>query len=112
MKLNANEETYEMLEICGQTVLFTSARIDRKTIPNELYAYDLRHDDGCQGNICEIKPLVAVNHWGTIICKEPIEMNEHGYRLVAEEEYNYIGESVTLEDFQEEQSLEMEMTQI
>ena len=51
MKLNANEETYEMLEICGQMVLFTSARIDRKTVPNELYAYDLRHDDGCQGDM-------------------------------------------------------------
>lgn len=105
MKLNANEETYEMLEICGQTVLFTSVRIDRETVPDGLYAYDLRHDDECQGDICEIKPSVAVNHWGTIICKEPIEMNELGYRPVAEEEYNYTGESMTLEDFQEEQSV-------
>ena len=45
MKLNANDETYEILEICGQTVLFTSARIDRETVPDGLYAYDLRHDD-------------------------------------------------------------------
>ncbi|MFR7606183.1 MAG: LPD28 domain-containing protein [Oscillospiraceae bacterium] len=108
MKLNANDETYEILEICGQTVLFTSARIARETVPDGLYAYDLRHDDECQGDICEIKPSIAVNHWGTIICKEPIEMNELGYHPVDKEEYNYTEESMTLEDFQEEQSMDWE----
>lgn len=48
-------------------VLFTSARIDRKTVPENLFCYDARHDDDCQGIACEIKPYVAVNHWGTIL---------------------------------------------
>lgn len=112
MAENANEINFESLEILGQTALFTCLRIDRKSVPDELYAYDLRHDDECQGNICEIKPFVMVNHWGTILCKEPIEMSDNGCRFVDENDYSYLGDSITLDEFMaeeaESESMEME----
>ena len=108
--INAKEGDYEKLDILSFTVLFTCLRIDRNTIPDGLYAYDLRHDDDCQGVICEIKPFVLVNHWGTILSKEPIPMSDGGCRLVTEDDYSYTGENCTLEEFMaEEQSMEVQM---
>lgn len=107
--IHASKDVYELLEICGQTVLFTNARLDRETVPEGIYAYDLRHDDLCQGNICEIKPFVMVNHWGTILCREPMEMTDGECLYVSEDDYGYLGESVTLEEFLHQQNPSMEM---
>ena len=114
MKVNAGEEHFELMEMFGQTVLFTNMRVDRSTVPEELYTYELRDED-CNGEICEIKPLVMVNHWETIICKEPIEMDGYWHsRIVYENDYSYLGDTATLEeymnaDYSEEQSEGMEM---
>jgi hypothetical protein len=67
MTFNAMTEHYEEITVCGKPALFTSIRIKRDTIPDGLYAYDVRHDDECRGIPCEIAPFVMVNHWGTII---------------------------------------------
>ena len=116
MSINAKEENYELMEMLGQTVLFTNMRVDRSTVPEGLYAYDVRHDDDCTGEICEIKPSVMVNHWGTIICKEPIEMDEVWHsKFVDEGDYCYLGDTAKLDeyfnaDYSEEQSEELEMS--
>lgn len=96
--VDAKKEEFEELELFDQTVLFTCVRVDRDTVPDDLYAYDLRDD--CQGNICSVEPHVAVNHWGTVICKQPIEMNEQNYCRVTEDDYSYLGDSMTLNEFQ------------
>ena len=114
MKVNAEEESFELMELFGQTVLFTNMRVDRSTVPEGLYVYDVRDED-CTGEICEIKPSVMVNHWGTIICKEPIEMDEFWHsKFVDKDNYSYLGDSVKLDEYintdcYEEESAEMEM---
>lgn len=95
---NAENLTYEKLDILGQTALFTCLRIDRDTVPEDMHAYDLRHDDECQGIICEIAPFIMVNHWGTILCREPIALMDNGRRYVTEEDYSYTGEELTLDE--------------
>ena len=85
MTFNAMTERYEEITICGKPALFTSIRIKRDTIPDGLYAYDVRHDDECRGIPCEIAPFVMVNHWGTIILAEPLELPDDGRRYIDEE---------------------------
>lgn len=63
MTFHAMTEHYEEITVCGKPALFTSIRIRRDTIPDGLYAYDVRHDDECRGIPCEIAPFVMVNHW-------------------------------------------------
>ena len=54
------------------------------------YAYDVRHDDECRGIPCEIAPFVMVNHWGTIILAEPLELPDDGRRYIDEDtDWNY-----------------------
>ena len=74
MTHDAMTEHYEEITVCGKPALFTSIRIKRDTVPEGLYAYDVRHDDECRGIPCEIAPFIMVNHWGTIILTEPLEL--------------------------------------
>lgn len=96
--INANDETYERFEILGRDALFTNARIDRTTLLAGLYAYDLRDNDDCSGEPSELKTKVLVNHWGTVIVKEPIDGAEGGV-ILTEDDYGYLDEDMTLEQF-------------
>ena len=57
MTFNAMTEHYEEITVCGKLALFTSIRIKRDTVPDGLYAYDVRHDDECRGTLCDGQPL-------------------------------------------------------
>ena len=90
MTFHAMTERYEEITVCGKPALFTSIRIKRDTVPDGLYAYDVQHDDECQGIPCEIAPFAMVNHWSTIILAEPLELLDDGRRYIDEDtDWNY-----------------------
>ena len=73
-----------------ETLQLASNYIKRDTVPDGLSAYDVRHDDECRGIPCEIAPFVMVNHWGTIILAEPLELPDDGRRYIDEDtDWNY-----------------------
>lgn len=87
---NAMTEIYEEITLLEKPALFTGARLDRSTVPEGLYAYDVRHDDECQGIPCEVANYIMVNHWGTVLTVEPLDLGEQGYRLLEEEDWDYV----------------------
>lgn len=96
--VDARKETFELAMLDEYPVLFTNARVDRKTVPEDLFCYDVRHDDEDQGIVCEVKPYVVVNHWGTILSKAEIPMEEDG-SYYPNEDMNYLGEISTVEKY-------------
>ena len=66
---DATKEGYMLAEIDGKPVLFTNMRLDRDTVPEGLFCYDVRDSDDLDGSFAEIKRSVMVNHWGTILCR-------------------------------------------
>lgn len=102
MQINALTEEYENVTVLGHPMLFTCSRIDRDTVPGGLYAYDVRHDDDQQGVPCELAKYVLVNHWGTVITDEPVELKENyhnAYHPLTEDDWNYEGTTSTLEEY-------------
>ena len=90
MTFDATTQRYEEITVCDKPALFTSVRIKRDSVPAGLYAYDVRHDDDCRGIPREIAPFIMVNHWGTIILAEPLELPNDGRRYIDEEtDWNY-----------------------
>ncbi len=74
--LNAMDQEYDPAELMD--ALFTNFRLDRATVPEGLYAYDIRHnDDG--GRAATVEPLVVVNHMGTILIAEPLDFKGKDY---------------------------------
>jgi len=101
-RFNAMTENFEEVEILGKPALFSSLRIDRSTLPKGLYLYEVRHDDDCQGIACQIARGIMVNHWGTLITREPIKLPPDGYRDIAPEDLNYCtGDCSTVKEYVE-----------
>ena len=55
--------------------------------------------------ISTLEPFVLVNHWGTVLSREPFPMEEGYYRLGADS-FNYLGEMATAEEYLQEERQE------
>ncbi len=61
---------------------FSNARIDRDTVPQGKHAYDLRESD--DGDLCAMETKVVVNHAGTFVCDQSVDLGEKGYLSLGE----------------------------
>ena len=99
--VDAKNEEFELVLLDGIPALFTNSRVDRKSIPDGVYCYDVRHDDDGQGIACEVAPHILVNHWGTMITREEIPLEDGSY--YPENAMDYVGELMTLDQFLQEE---------
>lgn len=91
-RCNAMEETYTEIEVLGKPALFHDLRIDRNTVPKGLYLYEVRYDDEGWGDPVQIAKGILVNHFGTILTREPIKLPPDGYLDIdPEKDWNYAG---------------------
>ena len=97
MLLDANEETFELVEIDGKETLFTNSRLDRTTVPEGLFCYDIRESEGFSSEPVTLEPYVMVNHWGTVLSKEEFTLNDEGFYSI--DDFNYMGETLSIEEF-------------
>ena len=67
----------EVVEVQGKPYLFTNLRVVRDTIPEHWEAYDVGDGSG-DGEFWRIQRKVLVDHWGTIIGLDPIDLDEYG----------------------------------
>lgn len=93
---DATKEGYLLAKIDDRPVLFTNMRLDRDTVPEGLFCYDVRDSDDLDGSMAEVKPYVMVNHWGTILSREPFPLDEHGSYYPKDWGYE---DSMTLAEF-------------
>ena len=97
------EEKLDVIEVLDRRALFSNGRLMPEQIPEGLYAYDLRHsDDG--DRFCSIEPKVGVNHGGTVLMRDILDFGESGYIPLDEDtEPNFLGETMTVSEFAEEE---------
>lgn len=98
MLLDARKERFEIGVIDGKTVAFTNMRLDRKTIPDGIYCYDIRDSDRLNGTCAQIKPSVLVNHWGTILCYTEFSLDEF-FSYYPNQDMEYTGRYVSLDEW-------------
>ena len=100
MMVDARNEDFELAEIDGEPVIFTNARIDRDTVPFDLYCYDVRESEGFSGDPVTLEKVVSINHWGTILSKKPFPLEDDAYYPL-KDGINYLGETYTMDEFME-----------
>ena len=99
MTVNARTEEFQQLELFGKYALFTNGCIDRSTVPEGGYCYDIRGPDDDPGELRYIEESVAVNHAGLIRMPEKLELPASG-RLDARDEFGFLEEGeMTLREF-------------
>ena len=91
------EELYEEVRFHGQPALFTSLRVKAASIPEGLHRYEIRHEGG---EPCQITRGILVDHYGTLLTSDPIQLPADGYLAISPEDLVFSGGvQVTPEDF-------------
>jgi hypothetical protein len=107
MRENAMVESFENVTVLNHPMIFTCLCIDRSTVPEGLYMYEVRHDDDCQGDPVQIANCIMVNHWGTLISNKPIRLEpsangNNAYRDIdPENDWNYEGTLTSIKEYME-----------
>lgn len=99
MAVDARTEEFQHIEIFDKFALFTNAQIDRTTVPEGWYCYDLRGTGDAPGELRFIEESVVVNHSGSILMPEKLELPASG-QLDAWDEFGFLDEcDMTLREF-------------
>lgn len=107
------DDEYELIELFGQPALFTNNRITDADIPKGMYCYHIRHGD--EGEFVSIEKRTEVNHAGSVVTREPIDLGEQGNISFTEETSpDFKGEIMSLYEFweydpEQSQTADMEM---
>ncbi|MDD4808081.1 MAG: hypothetical protein PHU30_06280 [Oscillospiraceae bacterium] len=97
---DAKTDTYEKIELFGIEMLLTTARIDRSSVPEGLHLYELRHDDEDWCDPVQIGRGILVNFYGTVLSREPIELNADGFLDLDADAISYLDSGTTeLKDY-------------
>lgn len=97
------EETYIEIFLFGKPALFNDMRIERESVPKGLYQYEVRHDDDGCGDPVQIANGIMVNHFGTILTREPLKLPADGYLDIdPEKDWDWgTGDNFTIQEFLE-----------
>lgn len=63
-----SKEYFEKVRVCGIECLFSDVRIERSTITEGKYQYEIGGDDDSGGEPARVQIGVWVNFFGTLIC--------------------------------------------
>ena len=100
----ANDEQYQEIELFDKPGLFSNGRIVRDNLPEGVYCYDLRGSDYDPGDPVCVEERVVVNHAGSVLMTEPLELTEDGRLMLTEEKgLNFTGGFSTLSQFLQKQ---------
>ena len=57
---------------------FYDSRIDRESVPEGKFQYEIAGDDDSGGDPCRVQRGVMVNFFGTLICDQELPLGEDG----------------------------------
>lgn len=102
MAFNANKELFRQIEFQGHPVLFTVLPIECETLPKGIERYEIRHSETGDDPI-QIGRSIFVNHLGTLLVNEPLQLPPSGLMAVTADDFSY-GKSpvVSLADYRKE----------
>ena len=74
--LDASTAKFEMVTVLNLPMLFTCCRVDQDTVPEDLYIYEVSHEEDVRGKPVQISEWIRVNHWGTLLTSKPIRLDK------------------------------------
>lgn len=89
-------EEFREAQIDGISALYTEDWIDRASVPEGLFVYDLRGSDDGDEPFATVEPRVFANFSGSVVTKQELPMTEGAYAEI--EEFGY-DEIMSLEEF-------------
>lgn len=80
----------QIVEVRGIVCEFYDMRIDRTTIPEGKFLYEVAGDDNSGGDPARIKACVLVNFFGTLICDRELSLEDEGVLWVMDGDWRWL----------------------
>lgn len=83
------------LNFRGNETYITDLRIKQDERINDLYYYNIRHDD--EGTPCSLEKVVVFDHWGTLVSIKSLDhlLDESNFTELTEKEINDLYKAIT-----------------
>lgn len=89
-RLKYNEEKFSKVKVCGIECEFSDMRIDRGSIPEGKYLYEVAGDDESGMEPVRIKPGILVNFFGTLVSDVPLPLGQDGVLWTDDSDYVWL----------------------
>lgn len=87
--MSSKNRKYNVVTINNKLALLTYSRIKTLDTSDGLYTYDIQSsDDGFDPSA--IRKTIMVNHWGSIILKEPLLLDKNGWLYLDKSNFKYL----------------------
>ena len=85
------EDAYgEIVSVKGIECEFFDIRIDRNSIPEGKFFYEVRHADEDWCFPCQVKEGILVNFYGTLVSDVALPLDERGSLELEEDDFEYL----------------------
>lgn len=88
-RLDYTKESMQKVSVRGIPCEFNDMIIDRSTVPEGKYMYEVADDDS-DGEPARIRPGILVNFFGTIICDQKLEPDEGDIIWLQDDEWEWM----------------------
>ena len=89
IRLDYTKESMQKVLVRGILCEFNDMRIDRNTIPEGKFMYEVADDDS-DGEPARIRPGILVNFFGTIICNQKLEPDDGDTVWLQDDEWEWM----------------------
>ena len=90
MRADYRTEEVQLVRVKGIECQFTDMRIDRDTVPEGKFMYEVAGDDDCGDEPVRVKKGILVNFFGTLISDVELPLDEEGVLWVEEGAFEWI----------------------
>lgn len=90
MRLDYRTEKFQKVSVCGIPCDFSDMRIDRRTVPEERYQYEVAGDDDSGGDPARVRNGIIVNFFGTLISDVPLPLGSDGVLWLYDGDFVYL----------------------
>ncbi len=90
MRLDYWQERFKKVRVCGIECDFSDMRIDRSTVPEGRYQYEVADDDESQGVPARVRYGIMVNFFGTLISDVPLPLVNDNILWLQEGDFEWL----------------------
>ena len=90
MQLTYWQEKFTKVKVCGVECDFSDMRIDRSTVPEGRYQYEIADDDESQGVAARVRRGIMVNFFGTLISDVPLPLVNDNVLWLQEGDFEWL----------------------
>lgn len=90
MWLDYRKEKFTKVRVCSIVCDFSDMRIDRNTVPEGRYQYEVADDDESQGNPVRVKQGIMVNFFGTLISDVQLSIGSDGVLWLNDGDFEWL----------------------